>query len=144
MEGYRRIRSEERETILVLVQNGKSQADIAKALGRNQSSLLRELAKGLEKGAHRKSSLKIDAQTREVINNHLSLHWSPKQIENFLHTGGNDGTATPVSEKTIYNYINLHMKRELGKLALAELRQKGTPRKKGPEPVSYTHLTLPT
>jgi len=66
MESYRRIRSEERATILVLVQNGKNQADIAKALGRNQSSLSRELAKGLEKGAYRKSSLKIDVQTWEV------------------------------------------------------------------------------
>jgi len=28
-----------------------------------------------------------------------------------------------VSEKTIYNYINVHMKGELKKLALAELRQ---------------------
>ena len=81
MESYRRIRSEERATILVLVQNGKNQADRAKALGRNQSSLSRELARGLEKGAYnpflaqretekraayRKSSLKIDAQTWEV------------------------------------------------------------------------------
>ena len=52
MESYRRIRSEERATILVLVQNGKNQADRAKALGRNQSSLSRELARGLEKGAY--------------------------------------------------------------------------------------------
>jgi IS30 family transposase len=89
MESYRRTRSEERETILVLVEDGKNQADIAKALGRNQSSLSRELAKGLEKGAYnaflaqrdiekraayRKSLLKIDAQTWEVIKNHLSLH----------------------------------------------------------------------
>ena len=81
MESYRRTRPEERETILVLVQNGKNQADIAKALGRHQSNLSRELAKGLERGAYnpflaqretekraayRKSSLKIDAQTWEV------------------------------------------------------------------------------
>jgi hypothetical protein len=74
----KRVRSEERETILVSVQNGKNQADRAKALGRNQSSLLRELAGGLEKRAynpflaqreiekgiaHQKLSLKIDAQT---------------------------------------------------------------------------------
>lgn len=38
MESCRRIRSEERETILVLVQNRKNQANIAKALGRNQSN----------------------------------------------------------------------------------------------------------
>ena len=50
---------------------------------------------------------------------------------------------TPVSEKTIYNYINLHMKGELKKLALAELRKKGTPWKKGPEPRGkLPHMTL--
>jgi len=84
MESYRTIRSEGRETILVLVQNGKNQPDRAKALGRNQSSLSRELAKGLESGAYnpflaqreaekraayRKPSLKIDTRTWEVINN---------------------------------------------------------------------------
>src|SRR5450830_258120 len=158
MESYRRIRSEEPETILVLVQNRKKQADIAKALGRNQSSLLRELAKGLEKraynpflaqretdkrAAYRKLALKIDAQTWEAINNHLSLRWSPKQIENFLHTGGNDFTVISVSEKTIESYINLHMKGELKKLALAELRQKGNLREKGPEPRGkLPHMTL--
>jgi len=42
-----------------------------------------------------------------------------------LHTGGNDGTVTPVSEKTIEGYINLHMKGERGKLVEEELRQKG-------------------
>jgi hypothetical protein len=39
MESYERIGSEELEMILVLVQKGKNQADIAKALERNQSSL---------------------------------------------------------------------------------------------------------
>jgi len=42
--------------------------------------------------------------------------------------------VTPVSERTIESYINLHMKGERGKLALAELRQKGKPREKSPEP----------
>jgi len=131
----------------------KKQADIAKALGRNQSSLLRELAKGLEKraynpflaqretdkrAAYRKLALKIDAQTWEAINNHLSLRWSPKQIENFLHTGGNDLTVISVSEKTIKSYINLHMKGELGKLAEEELRQKGNLREKGPESTAWS------
>jgi len=51
--------------------------------------------------------------------------------------------VTPVSEKTTYNYINLHMKGELGKLALVELRQKGIPRQKGPEPRGkLPHMTL--
>ena len=38
--------------------------------------------------------------------------------------------------------INLHMKGELKKLALAELRQKGKPREKGPKPrTKLRHMT---
>jgi len=48
-----------------------------------------------------------------------------------------------VSEKTIESFINLHMKGELRKLALPELRQKGEPRQKGPEPRGkLLHMTL--
>ncbi|GHV57606.1 hypothetical protein AGMMS49579_23720 [Spirochaetia bacterium] len=36
-----------------------------------------------------------------------------------------------MSGKTIYNYVQLHMKGELKKLALEDLRQRGKPRKSG-------------
>jgi len=66
MESYRRIRSEERATILVLVQNGKNQTDRAKALGRNQSSLSRELARGLEKGTYNPFLAQRETEKRAV------------------------------------------------------------------------------
>jgi len=63
-----------------------------------------------------------------VIQNHLAIRWSPYQIADFLQKSANDATVVPVSEKTIYNYLYFHMKGELKKLALQELRQKGKKR----------------
>jgi IS30 family transposase len=144
MEGYTRISEPERERILVLLQKGFSQNEVARAIGRNQSSISREIHKGKITGVYnpilaqrrtiaraktRIPKLKIDSVTWGTIQNHFAIHWSPRQISSFLHNDGNDGTVTPVSEKTIYNYISFHMKGELKKLALLELRQKGKQRK---------------
>lgn len=148
MRTYKRIKIEDRERILVLRQKGLTQTQIAHKIGKNQSAISRELAKGNDNSIYnpilaqrittkraksRAPSLKINEATWRVITNHLALHWSPRQIENYLHNVIHGSKVVPVSEKTIYNYINFHMKGELKKLALAELRQKGKPRKKRPE-----------
>jgi IS30 family transposase len=73
-------------------------------------------------------ALKINDATWQVIQNHLAIRWSPYQIADFLQKSANDATVVPVSEKTIYNYLHFHMKGELKKLALKELRQKGKKR----------------
>ena len=144
MQGYTRTTIEDRERILVLEQNGFTQQQIAHELRKNQSTISRELRRGREGIAYnpilaqrvskeralaRVQELKIDGPTWRVINNHLGLRWSPRQIAEFLHDEGNDGTIVPVSEKTIYNYIDLHMKGDLKKLALQELRQHGKVRR---------------
>jgi len=82
----------------------------------------------LARGNSRRPKLKTNRSTWACIFNHLSIGWSPKQISDFLHNAGNDGTVFIVSEKTIYNYINFHMKGELKKIALVELRQRGKAR----------------
>ena len=69
-------------------------------------------------------ALKINDAAWQVIQNNLAIRWSPYQRADFLHKSANDGTAGPVSEKTIYNYLHSPMKGELKKLALQELRQK--------------------
>jgi len=144
MQGYTRTKSIERERILVLKQIGYTQREIALDIGKHQSTVSRELRKGRDNGTYnpllaqrisekralsRIPELKIDAPTWRVINNHLGLRWSPRQVAEFLHGEGDDGTIVLVSEKTIYNYIELHMKGELKKLALQELRQHGKARK---------------
>jgi Transposase and inactivated derivatives, IS30 family len=144
---YCRISESERERINIYLQKGYSQAEIAKELGRNQSSVSRELKKGRRYNAYspvlaqnrtnaraklRKPRLIIRQETRMIIANHMAIGWSPRQISSFLQTQRTDDIVNVVSEKTIYNYINLHMKGELKKLALEELRQKGKKRSHTP------------
>jgi IS30 family transposase len=145
MIGYRRITEMDRENILIYLSTGNTQSDIASKLGVTQPTISRELKKGLQKGIYnpflaqrntiarlqlRKQELKINKQTWTIIENHLAIRWSPFQIASFLHTTPNDVKIASVSEKTIYNYLHFHMKGELQKLALHELRQKGKVRKK--------------
>ncbi len=63
--------------------------------------------------------------TWQVMQNHLAIRWWPYQIADFLHRSVNDAKTVPVNEKTIYNYLHFHMKIELKKLSIQELRQKG-------------------
>jgi len=148
MKGYTRLTEMDRENILVYLQLGDSQEAIANKLGFSQSSISREIAKGCDRNiynpikaqretntraAGRIRPLLINEKTRNVIDNHLSIHWSPFQIADFLRNSQKDDTVVSVSEKTIYNYLHFHMKGELQKLALQELRQKGQKRKKAGE-----------
>jgi transposase, IS30 family len=145
MSGYRRINSTDRENILIYRSAGDTQECIANKIGVSQSAISRELKKGLDRSSYnpmlaqrqtieransRIPELKIDHSTWTVIANHLAIHWSPYQIADFLYTNEKNDKVVPVSEKTIYNYLHFHMKGELQKLALQELRQKGKPRKK--------------
>lgn len=145
MAGYRRLNGKDREDILVHLNSGDSQKRIAAKLGFSQSAISREIRKGIDRGiynpvlAQRKTNeraririhdLKINEPTWVVIENHLSIHWSPYQIADFLHQHEERSKIVSVSEKTIYNYLHFHMKGELQKLALLELRQKGKQRRK--------------
>jgi IS30 family transposase len=139
VRNYNRINSKNREEIMVYLAMGDSQEAIAKKTGFSQSTISRELKKGEDRGAYnpflaqrrtdfyakcRSRELKINDSTWKVIQNHLAIRWSPYQIADFLHKSVNDATVVPVSEKTIYNYLHFHLKGELKKLALQELRQK--------------------
>lgn len=140
--------------------NGDSQGTIARQTGFSQSAISRELKKDEDRGAYnpfmaqrmtdsyargRARALKINDSTWQVIEkNHLAIRWSLYQIADFLHKSVNDATVVPVSENTIYNYLHFHMKGELKKLALQELRQKGKKRStKGTEKRGkLAHITL--
>ncbi len=145
MRNYKRITAKDREDIAVYYGYGVPQSIIAERVGVSQSTISRELKKGSDRGSYnpflaqreyqyraqrRRPTLKIDGPTWDVIEHHLALRWSPYQIASFLRHQANDGTVVVVSEKTIYNYLHFHMKGELQRLALGELRQKGKRRKK--------------
>jgi IS30 family transposase len=149
----------DREDIVVYYGCGVPQSIIAERLGVSQSTISRELKKGSDRGSYnpflseresqrqalrRRPGLKINSPTWKVIEHHLALHWSPYQIASFLRNQANDDTVVVVSEKTIYNYLHFHMKGELQKLALQELRQKGKRRKKRGEETrgKLSHIRL--
>ncbi|SLM17668.1 hypothetical protein SPIRO4BDMA_40237 [uncultured spirochete] len=121
MRNYNRISSKNREEIMVYSANGNSQETIAKKTGFSQSTISRELKKGEDRSVynpflaqrkitlfvkHRYRTLKKNDSTWRVIQNHLAIRWSPYEIMDLLHKSANDATIVPVSEKTIYNYLN--------------------------------------
>jgi IS30 family transposase len=141
--GYKRVDFEERMEIFRLYyKEGMKRSEIAKALKRNPSSIGREIAKGMNDAeeydpllSNNKSILARESQVPrlkmteaawELVKKKLELHWSPEQIERWLKK---EYSIYSMTAKTIYNYIHLHMKGELKKLALTDLRLKGKKRK---------------
>jgi IS30 family transposase len=118
MNSYRQLSQEERYRITGLLISRRTDADIARALGRSQSTISRELARnrGNCDGAYRADLAHsyATARRRRVRRGfHLPAHqweqvvillkelWSPEQISNWLRIRG---TFT-VSHETIYQFI---------------------------------------
>ncbi len=116
-------------------------SQIASNLGRRASSITREIKRGTDEGYYnpliaeyehlrqRKNQspkLKIDNKSWQLIKPKLQLRWSPQQIAKWLEI---NYPSDKVSDKTIYNYVHFHMRGELKKLALKDLRLKGKKRK---------------
>lgn len=142
---YQRIRLEEREEIFRLrYLEHLTMKQIGEKLGRDKSSISRELKRGtknriynpLTGEAHRRNmrklqcpKLKVTDEIWELAKPKLEKRWPPSEIAGWLEREYN----YKVSAGTIYNYIHFHMKGELKKLALSELRLKGKKRRKGGE-----------
>ena len=140
--GYQRMSFEERMSIFkMLYIQKKSTSETAVELQRAVSTVTREIKKGLDSGAynpfiaeleHLKSRrfqsprLKVDAAVWKLIKPKLELRWSPDQIAKWLKS---EYPYHAMSGKTIYNYIHFHMRGELKRLALKDLRQRGKKRK---------------
>jgi IS30 family transposase len=118
---------------------------IAEALNRKPSSITREIAKGMDNGMYnpviaeaghlearrnQRPRLKTTDEAWAIIKPQLEKRWSPEEVAKWLKKEYPDYA---VSGKTIYNYIFFHMKGELKKLALQDLRLRGKARKKGKE-----------
>ena len=115
--------------------------EIAGRLNRSVSTITRELKRGIDEGnynpilaeyAHllqrryQVPKLKVDNAVWKIIKPKLESRWSPEQIAQWLKS---DYPEHTVSGKTIYNYVHFHMRGELKKLALKDLRQHGKKRK---------------
>jgi IS30 family transposase len=111
----------ERETIGIMLAQGKSLRQIGKAIGRNHTSVSREIevnAPPIRKGyyrahkaqirasirnveSHKRSRLK-NQQIREYVTEKVLLGWSPEQIAGRLII---ETDSSPISHEAIYQYI---------------------------------------
>ena len=114
---------------------------IAHNLNRSVSTITRELKRGLDNGNYspllaeyehlrmRKNQcpkLKIDTFTWNLIKPKLEIRWSPDEIAKWIKK---EYPYKAMSGRTIYNYLHFHMRGELKKLALKDLRHHGKQRK---------------
>jgi IS30 family transposase len=118
-------------------------SDIAAALNRKPSSITREIAKGMDNGMYnpviaeagclearrnQRPRLKMTAEAWAIIKPHLEKRWSPEEV---AKQPEKEYPEYAMSGKTIYNYVFFHMKGELKKPALQDLRLRGKAEKRG-------------
>ena len=118
-KSYHQLTEEERIEIYALRKEGKSLSQIAMALGRNRSTIQREISRNSgqrgyrPKQAHRKAkerqvlkrrAIKMTEPTLAYIQGKLALQWSPDQISNAMGLDP-EYTGQVVSHESIYSYI---------------------------------------
>ncbi len=130
---YHHLTIEERACIYQFQQAGMSRRSIAKALGRNPSTISRELNRNhcqktnmyqpvqaqkrydtLRSQCHR--LLTVPAESKRLIEEGIAKHWSPEQIVNRLRLEGKGGSVPAFS--TIYRWIHkgLIIRGDMGRL----------------------------
>ena len=128
-KNYTQLTIRERYTIEDLIQEGKAQNRIAEKLGRDNSTISRELARNRDKnGVYHAEKADISAknrckrerfrnfteQTQSEIEEKLIIHWSPEEISAHLK----DKFNIHISYELIYQYLDFDRKQggELYKL----------------------------
>jgi len=138
---YTRINMQERVQIEKYFDNGLSVSSIAILLGRNKSTISRELKNThynsyLAYNAHVKSTMicsnknygksKIqdNRQLFKFVVFHLRKRWSSEQISLSLKKNFPNEKHMQVSHETIYYFVYLHSKKSLKEELIKQLRQK--------------------
>lgn len=135
-KGYHHLTHDERCQIYTLKKRGDSQAEIARQLNVNRSTVYRELLrnKGLngyrykqaqEKSQQRRKAVSLtpkllNEKTLSIVLDKLNTQWSPEQISGWLKK---EGSSHYVSCETIYKHV-WEDKRNGGKL-YKQLRHRG-------------------
>src|SRR6266568_5332528 len=139
---YRRLSTWEREEISRSLAQGKTFGQIAHYLGRDVSTVSRELSRlrynpltyratfadgiACSRSNHRRHvppKLLQNHRLRMYVIEHLKLHWSPEQIAARLKLAYPTDMSMRVSHETIYTYVYCYAKGELKKELVASLRQ---------------------
>lgn len=141
VKSYGRLTFSERIQIEKLLSHRKSYTDIGSALGRDKSTISREVNKqspltykalegerlavgSVSNRRGGKSKLNGNLALQNYVLEKLSLRWSPRQISVSLQRTFPLDTRMQISHEAIYMHIYLHSKKELKSLLISELRQK--------------------
>lgn len=150
MKRYKHLTISERESLANGLLLGTKLTDIAKAMGRDKSTLSREISRGkLGKSGYRaltaqgllEQRKQIAKRPKKILNNplleseihkYLRRRWSPEQIANRLKLEYPTDLSMQISHESIYTYLFCLPKGELRKELLSYLRQHiRTRRKRG-------------
>lgn len=142
MKNYNRVTFKERIKLSVFMEQGLSLSEIAKKLGRNKSTISREVSRCKEievydpslanyhsfyyQGSRRNHFRKLDQNIRlrkEVLKG-LTQRWSPEQISENLKRAYPKDKSMRISHESIYTYIYVLPRGELKKELINLLRQK--------------------
>ncbi len=119
MPCYSHLTSDERDQIAALVAAGTAKAAIARAIGRDRSTIGRELGRNCLPGGgysarhadgayllrrRRDAVLEEDAKLGSFVRQRLSEGWSPEQISGWIKSGAERGLR-PVATETIYAFV---------------------------------------
>ena len=149
MSNYQRLGFHERSEIGARVSRGESMRSIATALGREPSTISRELRRnGGRQGyrAHRAEQrwhdtrrrpkpfrLETHRALRRVVEEKLAEDWSPEQIAGWLRLEHPNDPRWWVSPETIYQSLYVQGRNVLRKELTEHLRRGRAKRKSGPE-----------
>ena len=146
---YTHLTELEREFIARQLQEKQSKREIARQLGRNVTSICREVARSCDEHgqyrpihAHQRAHQKrrIARRPRKLASRYaeglwakvrykLERAWSPNQISLWLQRAFPDTPDYQVSHTTIYHHIDLLPKGELKRQIISSLRQEGKKRR---------------
>lgn len=150
MKRYKHLTESEREILSYGLLQRRSLSDIAQTMGRNKSTLSREvsqshatclnyypyyaqtLSKERKSVPKRPRKIENNERLKEYIHDHLKMRWSPEQIANRLKLEYSTQKDMRISHETIYTYLYLLPRGELKKELMSQLRQdRGRRRNRG-------------
>lgn len=144
----KRLTSDEREEISRGLAQGKAIPEIAKRLGRDRTTIWREIKRNSGKAGYRAISASKEAQgrassrrkgKRKLINNRelaeyvvdkLKQKWSPQEISQRLKIEYAKDMSMQISPEAIYQYIYVLPRGELKRTLIEALRQEHKYRRK--------------
>ena len=148
MKHYNHLTVLERETLAYGLIQGRSLSDIAKSMGRDKSTLCREVSRSMQRettysaltgqyfaklhkeATGRKKKIDASLELKGYIHKHLRLRWSPEQIAKRLRIEYPHDKNMQVSHEAIYTYLYVLPRGGLRAELLLYLRQKQRSRRK--------------